>query len=113
MCDTNINSGNPSSHFKNTHLVINSGYIPLVIRKTDCLSPASVHPNLLAISGRYHTGSIAAFEHLDYPDGRRTLPSGTSHPVAMASRHSGRLMWACVTAMVGRMSKPLVRYLEK
>ena len=90
--------------------LLTSGYIPLVIRKMLCLSTVSAHPNLRAISGTYHTGSIAAFLTILCPPGRSIFPSGTSRPAAMASRVSGRSMCAFVTAMVGRMSKPLSRY---
>ncbi len=93
--------------------MINSGYMPLVIRKMDCRKLASVHPNLRAISGKYQTCSMAALEQMDCPEGRRILPSGTSRPAAIASRHSGKSMCAFVTAMVGRMSKPLLMYFLK
>ena len=87
--------------------VINSGYIPLVMRKIDCRKWDSVVSNRLATSGKYQTGSMAALATTDCPVGSRIFPSGTNRPVRTASRHSGRSMWAFVTAIVGRTSHPL------
>ncbi len=73
-------------------LVINSGYIPFVMRKMLCRKTASVQPNRRAISGRYHTGSMAALLTMDWPLGNRTFPSGMSLPAAIASLVSGKSM---------------------
>jgi len=84
--------------------VINSGYIPLVMRKRERRRFDSVVWKRRAISGRYQTGSIAALEQIDWPEGSRILPSALRRPDATASRHSGKSMCAFVTAIVGRMS---------
>eukprot|EP00553_Chaetoceros_curvisetus_P009436 CAMPEP_0204625452 /NCGR_PEP_ID=MMETSP0717-20131115/11211_1 /ASSEMBLY_ACC=CAM_ASM_000666 /TAXON_ID=230516 /ORGANISM="Chaetoceros curvisetus" /LENGTH=170 /DNA_ID=CAMNT_0051641159 /DNA_START=345 /DNA_END=857 /DNA_ORIENTATION=- len=106
---------NPPMGGKNIFIsgrVISSGYIPLVMRKIDWRNCTSVHPKRLATSGRYQTGSIAALEQIDCPDDTRIFPSGINLPAAIASLHSGRSMCAFVTAIVGRISNPLSRYLE-
>ena len=86
--------------------VMSSGNMPPVCSKRPRRSAASVRPKRLAMPGRYHTGSTAAFTTLTSPLAHRILPSGLRRPAAMASRSSGMLMCARVTAMEGRMSMP-------
>ena len=64
----------------------------------------SEQPKRLATPGSHHTGSIAALVTMAAPPAVRTLPSALSRPFCSASITSGRITWALVTAMVGRMS---------
>ena len=86
--------------------VTSSGYIPPVSSNRTRRNCASLQPNRAATPGRCQTGSTAALVTSAAPLGNRTLPSGTSRPLAMASVTSGRMTCALVTAMVGRMSTP-------
>ena len=79
-------------------------------------------PNLSAMPGRYQTGSTAALEantsipgsaSLSVPSGlsrgrlfNMTLPSLTRVPFLALSSSSESLIWALVTAILGRTSNP-------
>ena len=60
-----------------------------------------------AIPGRCQTGSMAILVTEISPDACRMPPSALSRRRPMAARISGMLSRALVTAMLGRMSRPL------
>ena len=84
--------------------VTSSGNMPAVCSNNVRRRWVSLQPKRLAISGRYHTGSIAALVTTTSRPLRKIAPSICKRPASMASSSSGRRMCALVTAMVGWMS---------
>ena len=64
--------------------VTSSGNMPAVCSNSVRRRWVSLQPKRLAISGRYHTGSMAALVTTTSPDSRRIAPSGFRRPAAIA-----------------------------